>query len=239
MTAILLNSGKGSRLHNLTKDNPKCLVELDQDVTILSRQLDLLSACGVTEYIITTGYLASSIEEYIASRFPDLSVQFVYNEVFDTTNYIVSLDKLSEIPFTDDVLLMHGDLVFSKPVLTSVIASEGSTVVVDSTLALPEKDFKARIDKGLVAVIGIHEFGPDCFACQPLYKLTKSDWSLWQEAIHSFCEAGKTNVYAEDALNTITDTVHINPLDVRGKLCMEVDNQEDLMRAKNLLKKEI
>ena len=39
MKALILNSGKGSRMGNLTKDHPKCMTELASMETILSRQL--------------------------------------------------------------------------------------------------------------------------------------------------------------------------------------------------------
>jgi len=55
MKALLLNSGLGSRMGDLTKDNPKCLVNLTDNETILSRQIDILQKVGVDEFIITIG----------------------------------------------------------------------------------------------------------------------------------------------------------------------------------------
>lgn len=236
MQAIILNSGKGSRLKELTTNNPKCLVSLDSGNTLLSRQIDRLLECGVRDIIITTGYLEGKIKQYLEDKYPSTAIRFVFNEEFDTTNYIVSLDKLGKMVFSTDVLLMHGDLLFSTEVLQSVMGASKSTVVVDSLAPIPEKDFKARIGTdGLVKEIGINVFGQDCLACQPLYKLLGSDWSAWQGAIRSFCLAGQTNVYAENALNSILGRIQLGTYDAKGSLCMEVDNQEDLARAKRLL----
>ena len=55
MKALLLNSGLGSRMGALTKNQPKCMTELTDGETILSRQLRLLSDCGIQEAVITTG----------------------------------------------------------------------------------------------------------------------------------------------------------------------------------------
>ena len=43
MKLIILNSGLGSRLKNLTKNNPKSLVQLDENQTIFSRAISILS----------------------------------------------------------------------------------------------------------------------------------------------------------------------------------------------------
>jgi phosphoenolpyruvate phosphomutase len=105
-------------------------------------------------------------------------------------------------------------------------------VVIDSTLPLPEKDFKARIKDGKVVEIGIDVFGHDCYACQPFYHLHKEAWNAWQAAISDFCDKGKNTVYAEEALNTILETLNLYPLDIQGRFCMEIDNEEDLAKAR-------
>ncbi len=63
-------------------------------------------------------------------------------------------------------------------------------------------------------------------AAQPLYHLSQEDWGLWLSRIVDFCKDGKTNCYAEDALNEVPCS--LEPLDVRGMLCAEVDDPEDL-----------
>ena len=78
--------------------------------------------------------------------------------------------------------------------------------------------------------IDTHLTGPDCVACQPLYRLKLEDWKVWADAIHRFCAAGKTGEYAEAALNTVLDEVNLVPFDVKGALCMEVDTLDDLRR---------
>ena len=67
-----------------------------------------------------------------------------------------------------------------------------------------------------------------------LYNETISNNSI--DKIKKFCEINKTNVYAEDALNQILDEFLIEPLDLKGLLCMEVDTKEDLKKVKEILK---
>lgn len=233
MKVIILNSGLGSRLGVLTKNNPKSLVKIKNNQTILSRAINILSQYS-KDFIITTGYLNEILKEYINSNFDDLNFTFVHNPVYAQTNYIKSLDLISDI--NEDVVLLHGDLVFSRNVAEKVINSDNSSVVIDSLIDLPKDDFKAKIRDNKIACISTKYFDEGAMACQPFYKLKKEDWNLWKLKIHEFCENGKTGVYAEDALNTILNQITICPLDIKGDLCSEIDTNDDLNRIKELLK---
>lgn len=234
MRLIILNSGMGSRLKNLTKNNPKALVQLDENQTIFSRAVSILSKFNFSEIIITTGYLNNVLESYAKKMFPNITFKFVYNPMYDKTNYIKSLDIIDD-EFEEDIVLLHGDLVFSEDVANNVVNSKKSTVVIDSLINLPKNDFKAKIDNNLVKYIGVDYFGNSAVACQPFYKLLAEDWETWKNKIHEYCENGNVNVYAETALNELTDVIQLNPLDICGDLCNEVDTVEDLKNVKGIL----
>lgn len=233
MKIIILNSGLGSRLGDLTRNNPKSLVKINSNQTIFSRAIDILSNYS-TDFIITTGYLNDVLINYVKNNFSDLNFTFVHNPVYDKTNYIKSLDLIGEI--NEDVILLHGDLVFSNDVADKIINSNSSSVIIDSAIELPQNDFKAKINNGVVNFISTKYFGGDAVACQPFYKLKKEDWGAWKLKIHEFCQNGYTDVYAEDALNDILNMVTIFPLDITGDLCMEVDDKNDLEKVMELLK---
>ena len=152
------------------------------------------------------------------------------------TNYIYSIYKAKD-KLEDDIVLMHGDLVFSKDVLEDVLNSIDSIMTVSSTTPLPEKDFKAVILDGKIKQVGI-EFFKDAQAAQPLYKLNKEDWLKWLSSINTFVEKGITNVYAENALNLVTNFTNIKPFDIEDRLCGEIDNLDDLESMRNRLLEE-
>lgn len=233
MKIIILNSGLGSRLGDLTKHNPKALVKISNNHTIFSRAINILSNYS-NEFIITTGYLNNILIDYAKNNFPNLNFTFVHNPSYDKTNYIKSIDLIDD--FSDDVILLHGDLVFSLNVAEKIFNSKISSVIIDSTIDLPKDDFKAKIVENKVNCISTKYFGEDSVACQPFYFLKQEDWKLWKSEIHNFCQNGDTNVYAENALNTILNKITLHPLDVLGELCTEIDNKNDLKRVKELLK---
>ncbi len=229
MKALILNSGLGSRMGVLTSEHPKCMTEISARETILSRQLTMLAEAGITEVIMTTGAFDGVLVSYCNSLDLPLHITFVKNPVYDKTNYIYSIYCARDYLKDEDIILMHGDLVFENTVFDQVIASETSCMTVSSTLDLPEKDFKAVIAEGRVQKVGI-EFFNEAMAAQPLYKLLKEDWNKWLSGIIAFCESGeeaKRKCYAENALNEIADK-NIAALDVQDMLCAEIDNPEDL-----------
>ena len=138
MKALILNSGLGSRMGVLTSEHPKCMTEISPRETILSRQLRLLSEAGVRDVVMTTGYYDQALVDYCRSLDLPLDFTFVKNPVYDQTNYIYSIYCAKEY-LDDDLLLMHGDLVFENEVFDMVLASPVSCMTVSSTLPLPEK----------------------------------------------------------------------------------------------------
>lgn len=231
MRALILNSGVGSRMGDATKSAPKCMSVIKDDTTILSNQIDLLTECGIEDIVITTGAHSDVLKNYLKNRYPDKKIVFVYNDKYQTTNYIYSIYLAKEY-LQDDIVLMHGDLVFGKQILEGVLNSASSCVVTDKSLPLPEKDFKAVVHEGKIVKIGI-EFFDDAYACQPLYKLNQKDWLVWQNEIMVFCENDNRKVYAENALNVISDKLDIVPFDADGQLCQEIDTLDDLEAVRN------
>lgn len=231
MKALILNSGMGSRMGELTSEHPKCMTKISARDTILSHQLRLLADFGVEEVVITTGLFQQVLKEYCESLDLPLKFTFVHNAEYKTTNYIYSIYLAREEVQEEEILLLHGDLVFESEVLEKILESKESCMAVSSTVSLPEKDFKAVIHNNRIEKVGI-EFFNDAMAAQALYHLKKEDWSIWLKKIEEFCEEDNRTVYAENALNVVSDNCCIRPLDVEDKLCSEIDTPEDLAVVK-------
>ena len=226
MKALILNSGLGHRMGVLTSEHPKCMTEISSKETILSRQLRLIADAGIEEVVMTTGYFDEVLVKYCHSLDLPLRFTFVNNPIYDRTNYIYSI-YCAKDSLDDDIILMHGDLVFESSVFDAVVGSPDSCMTVSSTLPLPDKDFKAVIKDGKVAKVGI-EFFEDAMAAQPLYKLLRKDWKVWLDRIIAFCENENRKCYAENALNEVSDQCSILPLDFKDQLCAEIDTPDDL-----------
>lgn len=233
MKALILNSGQGTRMGEVTAAQPKCLTELSPGETILGRQLEQLANAGIAEVVITTGPFGDAIERYCEGLHLSLTYTFVQNTKYSETNYIYSIYCARE-QLEGDILLLHGDLVFESEVLWQALYNEGSCMAISSAQPLPEKDFKAVLQGGSIVKVGV-EFFKDALAAQPMYKLSATDWRIWLDKITEFCEEGRTDCYAENALNEAG--CHIMPLDIGSMLCQEVDCPEDLAQVRLALER--
>ncbi|MBR3594386.1 MAG: NTP transferase domain-containing protein [Clostridia bacterium] len=227
MKVVILNSGMGCRMGDITQTHPKCMTEISDSDTILSRQLKIIAEAGIKEVVMTTGYFDKILVDYCHSLNLPLEYTFALNPIYDKTNYIYSLYCAKEALADDDIIMMHGDLVFEREVFKRVVESETNCMTVSSTLPLPEKDFKAVVSGNRIEKVGI-EFFDSAVAAQPLYKLCAKDWKVWMDEIIAFCENDNRKCYAENAFNQVSSECAIYTLDVKNALCNEIDTPEDL-----------
>lgn len=230
MKAVIFNSGLGNRMGALTENRHKSMVTLKNGETIFHRQLRLLSDGGIRDFIITTGPFAEQLKAE-AADFPQLNFTFVPNPIYDKTNYIYSMYLAREF-MDDDMVFLHGDLVFDARLVQDVLAcTDKNTGTVNFQKALPEKDFKARVHDGNVREVSIHIFDADCFAFQPFYKMDKATAAAWIAKVEEFIEKGENKCYAENALNEIFSQLTVRAFDYSGYYIDEIDNLDDYLRV--------
>ena len=108
MKAVVMAGGKGKRLRPLTCDLPKPLVPLCGK-PVLEYLFDLLIRNGVSEAVLTTGYLSERITE----RYPDgtyQSLSLTFSEEPSPLGTAGSVRKAASA-FTEPFLVISGDAV--------------------------------------------------------------------------------------------------------------------------------
>ncbi len=230
MKALIFNSGTGSRMGNLTKSCPKCLLKLSDGETIFSRQLRILAECQITDVIVTTGKYKQELAEE-CQKHPDINITFVNNSLYETTNYIYSM-YLAGKYLDDDILMIHGDLVFDNECIKAILSDvRPSLCFINRSISKPIKDFKGRVRNGCLKEVSINIFDDDCYALQPLYKLSKECVRSWLSEIEAFVDKGITDVYAENALNNILTKNQICSLSYEKYYINEIDTPQDYERV--------
>jgi len=235
MKAVILASGIAKRLRPLTEKIPKALVNLGNE-TILERIINSLKENGIKDLVVTTGYLEENIKDFIAKKYSELNVVYVRNPIYDKTNYIYSLWLAKDAIGDDDIILLHADMVFEPELMKRVVSQEKSGVLIKRDLPYPEKDFKAIIKDGLITEIGVKVFGDDVRFCAPLYKFLNSDFKILLNKMNEFIKQGKTSFYMEDAFNSISGEIKLYPFYFDNEFCIEVDDFEDLEKARSYFK---
>ncbi len=230
MKAVIFDSGLGNRMGDFTKTHHKSMAQLKDGETIFHRQVRLLSLEGITDFIVTTGPFEEQLKQQ-AADFPHLNFTFVRNDIYDKTNYIYSMYLAREY-MNDDLVFLHGDLVFNRKLVHDVLNNEdGNVATINFRKALPEKDFKGRVKDGQILEVSINIFDEDCFAFQPFYKMTKATASAWIGKVVEFIHKGEDKCYAENALNEIFPALNIHAFSYENYYIDEIDNLDDYARV--------
>lgn len=147
MKAIILAAGMASRLRPLTSNTPKCLLNIGER-SLLKRSMDALIGNGIKEFVIVTGYLHELIEQFVANEYgASISVKFIHNEVFDSTNNIYSLWLARPEAEGDDILLLDSDLLYDPRIVGKVLADESENVLTLIKHELGEEEMKVQVDE--------------------------------------------------------------------------------------------
>ncbi len=126
MKYVILAAGRGSRLNELTKENPKCLLKY-KDKPIIYHFLDHLSEND--EIIIVVGYLKDKIVLKIKQDFPNLNVHFVTNDEFHQSGTSHSLWLAKEY-LKEGFIYANADVIPDKRMFED-LKKEGNIMFVD------------------------------------------------------------------------------------------------------------
>jgi choline kinase len=155
MQAVILSAGIGSRLLPLTREIPKCLVEVGGR-SILDHQLDALHAAGVEQAVIVGGYRYRQIGAHLARATPPLPVRLLFNPFWSVASSIGSVWMAREAlaaPFC----LMNGDTVFDADLLAAAIRTsddkDGVGLLVEPLRAAAPDDMLVTVANGQVCAV--------------------------------------------------------------------------------------
>lgn len=111
MKSIILAAGKGTRLKELTKSKPKCLVKI-QGKSIIEYQLEIFDNFKFDEILLVAGYKSKKLNY--------LNKKIIINKDFDNTNMLYSLYcAIDEIK--DDIMISYGDSIFENSIIKKLI----------------------------------------------------------------------------------------------------------------------
>jgi choline kinase len=157
MRAIVLSAGQGKRLLPLTASRPKCLLEINDDQSVLDFQLESLARCGIEHTTVLVGFGAEYVEHSIAeSRFGEMEVTTFYNPFYTVTDNLATC-WMARAAMTDDFILLNGDTVFENDLLRRVLDAprEPIAVTIDRKPEYDADDMKVTLDTdGRLIAIG-------------------------------------------------------------------------------------
>ncbi len=128
MQLLVLAAGMGKRLDPMTRDTPKCLIEVN-GTPIIINALDIITRTSVSRIVIVIGHLGEKVKAVLGSHYNGVPIEYVENPIYDKTNNIYSLWLAQEF-FDQDTILMESDVYFQPQLISQLCSSPGSNIAL-------------------------------------------------------------------------------------------------------------
>lgn len=242
MQAIILAAGMGKRLKDLTKDQTKCMVEVNGE-RLIKRVLNQLEQLGLSRIVLVVGYQAEGLRQYIATIDIKTPIVYVENLQYDKTNNIYSLYLARHYLLEEDTILLESDLIFEDAVLKKLVQDPRDTVAMvdkyedwmDGTcLVLDEND---NITQFISGKFLDYTKKDEYYKTVNIYKFSKSfSRTYYVPFLEAYSKALGNNEYYEQVIKVITmlDAPVIKACRLEGERWYEIDDVQDLNIASSI-----
>ena len=245
MQAIILAAGTGSRLGKYTKENTKCMLEVNGK-TLISQALEKLNNIGITKLILVVGYKKDNLIEHVGNRYKNIEIEYIENPIYDKTNNIYSLYLAKDELAKYDTLLLESDLLFEESIVKKLLEDKrASLAVVDK--------YQAWMDGTAVTlsenddILGF--YGKKAFRFQDveeyyktvnIYKFSKEfSKNVYIPFLEAYSKAMGDNEYYESVLRVILllEDQELKALRLNGEKWYEIDDIQDKANAEIIFAK--
>ncbi|KAA6175709.1 aminotransferase class I/II-fold pyridoxal phosphate-dependent enzyme [Pseudomonas marginalis] len=238
--AIVLAAGMGSRLGRASDFTPKPLTEVN-GLSILANALNILVEAGYQEVVLVIGYKGLKIRAYVAALQLPVTVRFIENTEWATTNNLYSLYLAShELAGEEGVTLLEGDIFFRASVIMALDAQSAREclAVVSPLTPLMEGTFAETDAHGLIRQFGSSKADDHLTADRPLK--TANIYYLSADFCKNYLigeleqnvKKGRVNDYYEVTFKTAcVQGMRFKAIEVDPGTWIEIDNLYDLRIA--------
>jgi len=128
-SAVILAASRGAGMDQLTRDKPKCMIEVN-GMPAIERMLQSMRAEGIKDISVVRGYKPEALAPAGASFFD--------SPRWEETGELGSLEA-ARSALKGEVLIAYGDVVFKRYILHELLSSDAPiTIVVDGTRSIVE-----------------------------------------------------------------------------------------------------
>lgn len=242
MDAIILAAGMGRRLKSVTRDKPKCMINVN-GTTLIERMLSQLDKLNLNKIVIVVGYQSEKLMNYISTLNIATRIEYVFNDIYDKTNNIYSLFLAKHYLENSDCLILEADLIFDEGILGNIVKDK------HPNLALVAK-FESWMDGTVVTIDEdnniLNFYSKDQFSFEDIknyyktvniYKFSK-DFSnhFYIPFLEAYTKSVGYNAYYEQVLKIITNLNDSNMkiIKINDEKWYEIDNIQDLDIAESI-----
>ena len=187
--------------------------------------------------MLVTGHQKEEVQKEIDILKDKYHVKFrtIENKRYSTTNtsYSVYLATLKE---DDDLLIINGDNLVDKKIISGVLKTPGTALVVDNTKKLNHESFKIKIERQKIIEIGKH------IPCETasgefigISKVSRKDLPQFRSILKSLMDEDPQNYY-DTAYQELSKNSKVNYFYTDGLKWTEIDDHTDWQYAQKLVK---
>ena len=246
MQAIILAAGMGKRLGEFTKENTKCMVEVN-GVRLIDRVLGQLSKQKLNRIVIVVGYEGQKLMDHVGTSFNGTPIEFVNNPIYDKTNNIYSLALAKEQMQEDDTLLIESDLIFDDQLFSLIIENPYPNLALVAKYETWMDGTMVQIDdeQNIVNFVPKAAFQYDevdkYYKTINIYKFSKEfSRTKYIPFLEAYSKSVGNNEYYENVLRIITflNSKDLKALPITNEKWYEIDDKQDLDIAEALFAEE-
>ena len=236
----------GRRLGEFTKDNTKCMVQVN-GTRLIDSLLGQLSKLSLSRIVIVVGYKGEELKKHVGNQYSGTKIEYINNPIYDKTNNIYSLALAKEQMQQDDTLLIESDLIFDDNLFSLITDNpypnlalvakyeswmDGTMVCIDDEKNIinfiPKEAFSFREADKYYKTINIYKFSKE-------FSRTK-----YIPFLEAYSKAVGNNEYYENVLRIITllDNKELKALPITNEKWYEIDDKQDLDIAEALFAEE-
>lgn len=246
MQAIILAAGMGKRLGEFTKENTKCMVEVN-GVRLIDRVLGQLSKQNLNRVVIVVGYEGQKLIDHVGTSYNGMPIEYVNNPIYDKTNNIYSLALAKEQMQEDDTLLIESDLIFDDQLFPLIIENPYPNLALVAKYETWMDGTMVQIDdeQNIVNFVPKAAFQYDevdkYYKTINIYKFSKEfSRTKYIPFLEAYSKAVGNNEYYENVLRIITflNSKDLKALPITNEKWYEIDDKQDLDIAEALFAEE-
>ncbi len=235
MTYIILAAGKGTNLQPLTLKTPKSLYKLDRHSTVLQRMVRTIRKYDHNaEIVVVAGFMYDHVLREVERE----NVIVVRNPFYAMTSSIASIWFARKYLERDNVTILSSDIVLEDRLVEDVICKDTDkpVVLVDSSKTTGKYNVQVQDNKVCVMSKSLSSFFAQ-YVC--VTKLDAVSARFLLEEIDVMVNAEMYDQLFEDALVQMIfeDDFDLYYKDIKGYSWTEVDNADDLIKAREVQKK--
>jgi choline kinase len=236
---IILAAGQGKRLLPLTADVPKALLDIGGK-TLVERQVDAFADCGISDFVVITGYAAARVEAaltHVAAR-RNVKIECLFNPFYAVADNLASC-WLARGAMNGDFIQVNGDNVFRKDVVECLLsaAQQDIVVAINRKSGFDADDMKVMLDGARLTEIGktlpVDTVDAEAIGFYMFRGAGVRDYVQQLEA--SMADPAGLKRWFPSAVGALAKSRHVHTVSISGLEWCEVDFPVDLQRARQMV----